>query len=470
MDTYPQSILQKLASIVGSAHLLTDQQAMSGYAIDWRGRYHGRPLAIALPKSQEEVAALVACCYEHHIPIVPQGGNTSTCGGATPDETGQMLVLCMKRMNRILSVDPVSDTMTVEAGVTLESAQRAAKQHQRLLPLALASSGSCQIGGNLSTNAGGTTTLRYGTMRNLVLGIEAVLPGGICFNEKGALRKNTTGLDLKQLLIGAEGTLGIITCATLKLCYLPLSYATAMIGMATIEEAIGCLASLKNQFGDYISTCEIMSRSCLTLVKTYQLDHAIPLDANWLLLIELTHHTVQPLSEELTQWLSTQRLTESIVACSTREQHRLWQWRKNIPEAERQAGNLIKHDIALPISNIPVFLASCQQALQQALPTLSYIVFGHLGDGSLHFNVSDKKNLAPYEETINRIVYEWVEVYQGTIAAEHGIGQLKVLWLERYKNPVALALMRQIKKLLDPEGLMNPHCLYATPKSLPSIK
>lgn len=193
MDTYPQSILQKLASIVGSAHLLTDQQAMSGYAIDWRGRYHGRPLAIALPKSQEEVAALVACCYEHHIPIVPQGGNTSTCGGATPDETGQMLVLCMKRMNRILSVDPVSDTMTVEAGVTLESAQRAAKQHQRLLPLALASSGSCQIGGNLSTNAGGTTTLRYGTMRNLVLGIEAVLPGGICFNEKGALRKIRRG-------------------------------------------------------------------------------------------------------------------------------------------------------------------------------------------------------------------------------------------------------------------------------------
>lgn len=470
MDTYPQSVLQKLMSIVGSAHLLTDPQEMSCYAIDWRGRYHGRPLAVALPKRQEEVAALVACCYKHHIPIVPQGGNTSTCGGATPDETGQMLVLSTKRMNRILNIDPVSDTITVEAGVTLESAQRVAKQHQRLLPLALASSGSCHIGGNLSTNAGGTATLRYGTMRNLVLGIEAVLPSGVCFNDKCALRKNTTGLDLKQLLIGAEGTLGIITGATLKLFSLPLSYATAMIGVATIEKAIDCLASLKNQFGDYISTCEIMSRSCLNLVKTYQLDHAVPLDANWLLLVELTHHTIQPLSEELAQWLSTEYLTESIVACSTREQHRLWQWRKHIPEAERKAGNIIKHDIALPILNIPAFLASCQQALQRTLPTLATIVFGHLGDGSLHFNVSDTKNLAPYEDTINRIVYEWVEVYQGTIAAEHGIGQLKVWWLERYKHPVALTWMRQIKKLLDPEGLMNPHCLYATQKGAATIK
>lgn len=454
--------LVTLSNIVKPQNLLTHEKDMAPYAIDWRNRYHGFPLAVALPKNQDEVIQLVRFCAQHKIPMVPQGGNTSTCGGATPDKTGSMLVIATKRMNRILSVDCVADTITTEVGVTLLAIQKIAQHNQRFFPLALASQGSCQIGGNLSTNAGGTNTMRYGTMRNLVLSLEAVLPNGEVLSQLHQLKKDTTGLDVKQLFIGAEGTLGIVTAATLKLFAQPNEDATALIGLTDFESAMDCLASLKNLFGELLTSCEIISKTCFELVKQYQPYIDIPLHNPWTLLIELTDHLVNShLKTSLIDWLQKNNRLDSIVAQSAKERAMMWKLRENIPEAEKQAGNIIKHDIALPISQLPQFLKTCQDALKKTFPAIECILFGHMGDGSIHYNVRGiGQDIMPHENAINEIVYSIVQDYSGTIAAEHGIGQLKKQQLAHYKDPVALRMMRQIKTLIDPAHLMNPHCLY----------
>lgn len=454
--------LLALSNIVGSENLLIHEKDVALYAIDWRNRYHGCPLAVALPKNQDEVIQLVRFCATHKIPMVPQGGNTSTCGGATPDETGRMLVIATKRMNKIRSVDCATDTLTAEAGVTLLSAQQAAQNKQRFFPLALASQGSCQIGGNLSTNAGGINTIRYGTMRNLVLSLEAVLPNGELLSQLHLLKKDTTGLDVKQLFIGAEGTLGIVTAATLKLFSQPNTDVTALIGVADFESAMNFLTRLKDWFGELLTSCEIISKTSLQLVKQYQSYTAIPFDAPWSLLIELTDHLVNPgLKTSLIDWLQQNNQLDSIVAHSAKDRTTLWKLREDIPEAEKKAGNIIKHDIALPISQLFEFLKACQDALKKAFPATECILFGHIGDGSIHYNIRGiNQDIMPHENAINEIVYSTVHHYGGTIAAEHGIGQLKKKWLARYKDPVALRLMRQIKTLIDPEHLMNPHCIY----------
>lgn len=455
-----EQLLHELAALIGPTHLLTDPADTEPHAVDWRGRYHGRPLAVALPGSTAEVAALVALCRDRGVAIVPQGGNTSTCGGATPDGSGRQLVVNLRRLRAVRRLDPDNNSLTVEAGLTLAEVQALAEGAGRLFPLSLASEGSCQIGGNLSTNAGGLAVLRYGTMRDLTLGLEVVLPDGQVLNALRGLRKDTSGLDVKQLFIGAEGQLGLITAATLKLFPLPTARATAWVGVDSARTAIAWLAALQAAFGDRLTTFELISEVCQKL-----LDHhhpgQLPFVAPWALLIELSDSgETAALEERLVNWLSEQAMVDGVMAQSESERQRLWQLREALSETQKRDGPSIKHDIGVPTSMIPAFLEQCGQALKTAFPGVRIVAFGHAGDGNLHYNVSrtrpDPAALFDDEPTVNAIVYEWVDRFGGTLAAEHGVGQLKTPWLERYKDPAALALMRGIKQLLDPRGLMNP--------------
>lgn len=452
--------LQQLAAVIGAPHLLTDERDLAPCCLDMRGRYRGRPLAMALPGSRDEVAALVRLAARYRIPLVPQGGNTSTCGAATPDEAGRALLVGLKRLDRILGVDAANNSMTLEAGVTLAAAQQAAREADRLFPLSLASEGSCQIGGNLSTNAGGLAVLRYGTMRELALGLEVVLPDGRVLSQLTGLRKDTSGLDLKQLFIGAEGQLGLITAATLKLFPLPTARATALIGLADADRAIAWLNGLRERFGDRLTTFEMISGPCMELLARYQ-QEAVPFVAPWSVLIELSDSgDSQALNDQLVDWLGERDMLDGVIAQSEADRLGLWRLREEMSDAQKRRGPSIKHDVGVPSSAIPAFLRDAGAALDAAFPGCSIMAFGHAGDGNLHYNVSwtrpDNADLFDDEEAVNRIVYDIVYRHGGTLAAEHGIGQLKTHWLERYKDPQALALMRAIKTLLDPDNLMNP--------------
>lgn len=452
--------LAAAAAIIGPQHLLTQPQDTAAYALDYRRRYQGLPLAVALPGSTAEVAALLQLCQAHQVAVVPQGGNTSTCGAATPDASGRQLVIGLRRLNRLRAIDTANDSITVEAGMTLAQLQQLAADAGRLFPLSLASEGSCQIGGNLSTNAGGLAVLRYGTMRELTLGLEVVLPDGRVLHQLSALRKDTSGLDVKQLFIGAEGQLGLITAATLKLFPLPTAHATAWLGVAGSQAAIALLSALRQAFGDRLTTFEIMSQACQQLLDKYH-PGQLPFIQPWAVLVELSDNgDSQALQQQLVDWLSTQTLGDGVLAHSEAERQRLWQLRETMSETQKRDGPSIKHDIGLPSSAIPVFLAECEAALTRAFPGVRILAFGHAGDGNLHYNISftrpDNADLFEDEDSVNAIVYELVYRHQGTLAAEHGVGQLKGHWLQRYQDPLALQLMRSIKQLLDPQGLMNP--------------
>lgn len=453
-------LIHSLAEIVGPTHVQTQDGDTAPYLTDWRGRYHGRCVAIVAPASTAEVAALVRLCAARHIAIVPQGGNTSTCGAATPDASGRQLVLSPARMNRIRDIDCANNSITVEAGATLASVQTAAREAGRLFPLSLASEGSCQIGGNLSTNAGGLAVLRYGTMRELCLGLEVVLADGQVLHALSGLRKDSSGLDVKQLFIGAEGQLGIITAATLKLFPLPDASATAWIGVDSADTAIHWLGALRQAFGDRLTSFEILSEPCQRLLDKHQ-PGRMPFIAPWALLIELSDSgNSAELGERLTAWLAAQEMVDGVIAQSEAERLKLWQLREDMSETQKKEGPSIKHDIGVPSSAIAAFIAACGADLQAAFPGCRIMVFGHAGDGNLHYNVShtrtDHAALFDDEAAVNAIVYEQVARYGGTIAAEHGVGQLKGAWLARYKDPVALTIMRSMKQALDPQGLMNP--------------
>jgi FAD/FMN-containing dehydrogenase len=452
--------LARAAAIVGDTHLLTDARDTSPYCVDWRQRYFGHALAVALPGSRDEAAALMRLAQQYDMAVVPQGGNTSTCGAATPDASGSQLVVGLGRLNRVLAVDPFNDTLTLEAGVTLAAAQRAAEQHGRLFPLSLASEGSCQIGGNLSTNAGGLAVLRYGTMRELALGLEVILPDGSTINALSGLRKDTSGLDIKQLFIGAEGQLGLITAATLRLFALPTARATALIGVETPQQALDWLARLRDRFGDRLTTFELISLPCLELVRR-QNTARVPFLSPWAILLELSDGgDSAALYPPLVDCLADGHTVDGVVAKNQSERAALWQLREVLSDSQKREGPSIKHDIAVPCSAIPVFIEQAGTALQAAFPGCRVIAFGHAGDGNLHYNVSATRpgnvDLFDDEERVNEIVYDLVYRHGGTLAAEHGIGQLKRHWLERYKDPGALALMRAIKQLLDPGRRMNP--------------
>jgi len=434
--------------------VLTEAADTAPYLTDWRKRYHGRAQAVVRPGSTAEVAAVVQACAAAGTPMVPQGGNTGLVGGGTPDERGNSVLLSLQRMNRIRALDPDNDTITVEAGCILQQVQQAARAADRLFPLSLAAEGSATIGGNLATNAGGTQVLRYGNARELTQGLEVVLPDGRVWDGLRGLRKDNTGYDLKQLFIGAEGTLGVITAATLRLHALPRVQRTALAALPSLQAATALLN---------------MSDVCLRSVARELPQQRLPLapdTAPWFALLELSDPDDEARASALLERLLGAALEEglavdAVIAQSLAEAQALWRLRESIPEAQAKAGGNVKHDIALPVSRVAEFVASTNAALAAQFPWIQPVVFGHLGDGNLHYNMQTKPGTPlatafAHERAINEVVHPAVAARGGSISAEHGLGQLKRAENRRYKSEVELALMRSIKAALDSHGLMNP--------------
>ncbi len=460
--TSTPSLSEQLKMIVGAAYVLTDPVEIQPFVSDWRGRFGGSAQCVVRPANTAEVAAVVKACIEAGAPIVPQGGNTSLCGAATPDAAGQAVVLSLGRLNRIAAVDAKNNTISVEAGCTLAAVQAAARDFDRLFPLALASEGTCQIGGNLSTNAGGVQVLRYGNTRELTLGLEVVLPSGEVWDGLRGLRKDNTGYDLKQLFIGAEGTLGIITGAVLKLFPLPKSQTTCWLNVASPLAAVDLLNQAKTAFDGQLTAFELVSETALALVLKNIPDTQRPASvAPWYVLAEFSDTSSYAVEYWLHARLEAGEVVDAVIAQSAAQAAKLWTLRENISEAQKIEGISIKHDIAVPVSAIPVFLEQADAALAAAFPGIRVVAFGHVGDGNLHYNLSqpdvqDNTHFIASQPAVNRIVHDTVDALNGSISAEHGIGQLKRDELLRYKSPVEMALMRSIKQALDPHGLMNP--------------
>lgn len=461
------TFIEQLRGIVGAGNLLTGEQAVP-YCRDWRGRYSGNALTAVLPGDTSQVAEVVALCVANNIAVVPQGGNTSLCGGSVP-LLGDLpqVVVNLSRMNRILNVDAVNYTMTVEAGCKLAALYEAAEQADRLFPLGLtAIAPQCEIGGNLSTNAGGVGVLRYGSARDLVLGLEVVLPDGRIWEGLRSLRKDNTGYDLKQLFVGAEGTLGIITAAVLKLYPRPQASATGCIAVRDPAAAVELLAHLRARCGDTISAFELISRSCLDLVFKHIPDTHEPF-ANrheWIVVTQLGDVLPEPLDQALSNALQDfgDGVVEYTVTVDAAQAEAWWKLRKSISEAQKIEGISVKHDIAVPVSRVAEFIGRADAALHAEFPGVRIVAFGHMGDGNIHYNVSlpdamrNAVFIANSERDVNRIVYGVVAQLNGSISAEHGLGQLKREEIRHYKDALELELMRTIKHALDPHGLMNP--------------
>jgi FAD/FMN-containing dehydrogenase len=463
------AVLERIAAAVGPQGLITDRAALEPYVVDWRGVYRGATPAVARPANTREVAAVVGICAETRTPLVPQGGNTGMCGASVPDAAGGQVVLSLARMNRVLEVDALNNTITVEAGCVLANIQQAALEADRLFPLSLGAEGSCQIGGNLSTNAGGVNVLRYGNTRDLVLGLEAVLPDGAVWNGMKSLRKDNTGYDLKHLFIGAEGTLGVITAAVLKLFPRPRTTATAWAAAPSPAEALELLAALRAQCGDRISAFELVSRNCLDLVLRHIPGTRDPLAAphDWYVLADLADvreggELREELEHALGAALERKLVIDVAIAESQAQAQALWRLRETIPEAARVEPHMLyRHDISVAVSRVPAFIAEARRALEARFPGVDIICFGHLGDGNLHYNAfvpgrSRADAAAREAHDVTEAVYDIVERYRGSFSAEHGIGRSKLLEMQRYKDRVEIALMRAVKQALDPQGIMNP--------------
>ncbi len=461
------ALLAGLRAAVGAAHVLTEGD-LSAYELDWRQRYRGRALAVVRPGSTDEVAQVVQACAAHGTGIVAQGGNTGLVGGSVPDASGTQVLLSLGRMNRVRNIDAANLTMTVEAGCVLQAVQEAAAAQSLLYPLSLAAEGSCTIGGNLATNAGGTQVLRFGNARELCLGLEVVTASGEVWHGLSGLRKDNTGYDLRDLFIGSEGTLGIITAATLRLHPQPVAVTTAMASLATLAEAVALLQLAQARLGAGLTGFELMQRHALGLVRKHfpQLAQPLP-EAEWMVLLEQSDSESEAHAQggfEVLLELALERglISDAAVASSHAQSAAMWQLRESIPLAQSAEGLNIKHDISLPISAIPAFVASTDAALQQAFPGARLVNFGHLGDGNLHYNVQAPATgdaaafLRDCESAVNALVFDAVAAHGGSISAEHGIGALKRKALAERKSPVALQMMRAIKQALDPQGLMNP--------------
>lgn len=461
-------LIERLASIVGAENILTRTDDIRHYLIDWRGRYRGRTLCVVRPKTRDEVAAIVRICFDAGVAIVPQGGNTSHCGAGIPGEEGRSVLISLSRMKAIRSIDPMNNTLIAEAGCVLRTIHEAASSVGRLFPLSLAAEGSCQIGGNLSTNAGGVHVLHYGTMRELTLGLEVVLPNGEILDGLRGLRKDNTGYDLKQLFIGAEGTLGIITAAVLKLFPQPRTTATAWLAVESPASALEIFCRLQGAFGGALTACELISDVSIGLVLKHFPDSRLPVaEANpWHLLVELSDaredDSLQTVLENfLEEMLEKGLLFDAALADGGEQARRLWALRENIGEAQKAEGFSIKHDISVPVSRVAEFMKRADAALAQAFPGIRIVAFGHLGDGNLHYNASkpdaaENAEFIEWQPSVNRIVYDIVDEFGGSISAEHGIGQLKRDELSRYRGAVEIQTMRAIKRALDPAGIMNP--------------
>src|SRR5574338_219403 len=467
MDATTDSLLERLSRIVGVSNMLVGAEA-APYLSDWRGRYHGRARAVVRPGQASEVAAVVAACHDAGVPMVPQGGNTGLCGGATPLADGRAVIISLSRLNRVRGVDALDGSICVEAGCTLAQVQAAAEGVDRLFPLSLASEGSCEIGGNISTNAGGVHVLRYGTMRDLVLGLEVVLADGRVWDGLRGLRKDNTGYDLKQWFIGAEGTLGIITAAVLKVFPQPRSRRVAWVAVNSPDAALALLARLRCACGDRLNAFELVGHAALELVLRHipGMVNPLPGHVGWSVLLELADSAADAqlselLESELASAMDEGWVADAVVAVSVSQARALWALRENISEAQKIEGFSIKHDISVPVNRIPAFLRETETALRAAYPDVRVVAFGHFGDGNLHYNLSkphaeDNSHFLAKTAEANRAVHDLVSAHRGSISAEHGIGQLKRGELRRYKSPLEIELMTRLKQALDPRGLMNP--------------
>jgi FAD/FMN-containing dehydrogenase len=452
--------LQKeLADIVGAANVLTEPRDTEPYFTDWRRQYFAAAEAVVRPATTAEVAQIVRLCARENVAVVPQGGNTGLCGGSVPSGQRREIVLGLGRMRRIREVDALNDTITVEAGCVLADVQRAADEAGRFFPVSLAAEGSCQIGGNLSTNAGGVNVLRYGSTRDQVLGLEVVLPDGSVWHGLRGLRKDNTGYDLKQLFLGAEGTLGVITAAVLRLHPKPSASATAWVALANPRAAVVLLGLLHELLGERVSAFELISQSCLEAVLAHSPDVRPPLAQAhpWHVLVELADsgaqaELAQRVERSLARCAERGALADAVLAQSGEQARALWRIRETIPEA--QFTN-VKHDLAVPVSRTPELIELAGARLRGRFPQVEIYAFGHVGDGNIHYNVGPA-SLVAQRETVNRIVYGVVAELGGSISAEHGLGQLKRDEIRAHKDALELELMRRIKQALDPQGLMNP--------------
>jgi len=463
------AVLDQLRHIVGPAGYLDQQTDIEPFLVDHRKLYRGATPLVLRPASTEQVAQILKLCNEQRIGVVPVGGNTSYCGGATPSADGTQIVLSLSRLKRVRNVDPHNNTLTVEAGCVLAEVQQAAEQVDRLFPLSLGSEGSCQIGGNLSTNAGGTAVLRYGMARDLVLGLEVVLPDGRVLDDLNALRKNNMGYDLKNLFMGAEGSLGVITAVTLKLFPLPKTRVTAIVALNDPATAVKLLSFMRSEASDSLATFELMPRNALEPVFAHINGCRDPFaDVHpWYVLLEATTPLLaSALHEELTTALARaseqELIRDAVIAQSNQQREMFWKLRESIPAAERVISTVsVKHDVSVAISDIPRFIDEASELCKQIAPQAIQIIYGHLGDGSLHFNINtsphiDRDALLAKKAQIHHAMHELIATYRGSISAEHGIGKLKRDELAHYKDPVAMEVMRAIKRTLDPNGIMNP--------------
>jgi FAD/FMN-containing dehydrogenase len=464
--TKRDAIVAALQNIVGSRHVLTDPALFAGALVELRGLYHGKALALVRPGSTREVADVVSFCNEARIGIVPQGGNTGLVGGQTPDLSGEEIIVSTQRLRAIREVDLDGDVMICEAGVTLAEAQAAALAADRLFPLSLASEGTCTIGGNISTNAGGVNVIAYGNTRDLVTGIEAVLADGRIVNSLSKLRKDNTGYDVKSLFIGAEGTLGVITAASLRLFPNPRAQATAFVGLRSPEDALKLLKLARERLGAAITSFELIGRNAYDIAIRHGGSRA-PLrgEHDWHILIEVSSQAPSGLDEAfagaLEAALEKGVIEDASIAASLDQRAAFWQLRECLSEAQGKEGASIKHDVSVPVALVPALIREATPAVEAFAPGARVVAFGHLGDGNIHFNVSqpvggDGQAFLGRWEAMNTIVHEIVARLGGSYSAEHGIGQLKRGLLAQWKDPVSLAVMRQIKAALDPNGVMNP--------------
>jgi FAD/FMN-containing dehydrogenase len=462
------SLVKRLVAELGQANVLTEPRDLEAHVVDWRGRTRGKTFALLRPANVQEVAAIVRICAETRTAIVPQGGNTGQCAGAIPSSDGSQVIVSLSRLNRIIATDVENNTVTVEAGCVLATVQQHAAAIDRLFPLSLGAEGSCQIGGNLSTNAGGTAVLRYGNAREMVLGLEVVLPNGEIWSGLRGLRKDNSGYDLKQLFLGAEGTLGIITAAVLKLYPLPKSSAAALMAVPSPRAAVELMNRFRLTCGDRLTGFEIISRLCFDLLFKHIPKYADPLATryDWYVLCEVTDPTADAdlrrvLEDTLMSAIDAGVVLDAVIAASEAQAATLWQMRDDIPEGNRKEGPWVRHDVAVPVSRIPELIEQGTAALCARFPGMRVVAFGHIGDGNIHFNATAPANapsdgLVASQDEIFGIVHALVMRLNGSFSAEHGIGLLKVDEVRRYKSAVELDLMRRIKHAVDPQGIMNP--------------
>jgi FAD/FMN-containing dehydrogenase len=457
-------LTDRLKEIVGSTGWTTDPDTLAPYLLERRGNLRGKALIMVMPETTEQVSRVVAACAESGTALVPQGGNTSLCAGAIPDDSGKQVLLSLSRLSAIRSIDPDDFSIVVEAGCILANVQEAAMEVDRIFPLSLSAEGSCQIGGNLATNAGGINVLRYGTARQQVLGLEVVLADGTIWNGLRSLRKDTAGYDMKQVFIGSEGTLGIITAASLKMYPNPGNTTTAWVAMESAQHAVQLLARVRENLSDQVLAFELMSDRALRFVRRHISDVTLPFgdDYPWHVLLDVAIADRQEILEEILGAAIEEGVAvDAIIAKSSKEAEKFWRIRHSISDAQRPEGANLKHDISVPISQIGTFLTRGQALLESTMPEARLVAFGHVGDGNLHYNIAqpagaDASEFLAAGTELSAAIYKLVDDLDGSFSAEHGVGVSKKALLALYRGSAEIELMRTLKRALDPQNILNP--------------